>query len=128
MTKPDLLSAGSTKSRELWLDVLEGRRYPLTHGYYCTRQPDDADRIQGITSANSRIAEVEYFAKTLPWSTTKEQDRLGTHNLVSALSKLLVGLIDDRRVFRHLYCSFVLRSLYKSPKIVVRDNQSAGSL
>jgi hypothetical protein len=96
MTKPDLLSKGSTKSQELWLDVLEGRRYPLTHGYYCTRQPDDADRTRGISSADARIAEINYFEVTPPWSTSVEQDRLGTHNLVSTLSNLLVSIIGGR--------------------------------
>ncbi|KAF7979740.1 hypothetical protein HWV62_41114 [Athelia sp. TMB] len=94
MTKPDLLSAGSTKSREIWLDVMEGRRHQLTHGYYCTRQPDDADRTRKITAARAREAETEFFSKTSPWSTTAEQRRLGTRNLVATLSKLLVEIID----------------------------------
>jgi len=94
--KPDLLSSGSTKSRELWLDILSGRRYSLTHGYYCTRQPDDADRMRGISSVKACIAEIDYFAVTSPWSTAVDKNRLGIRNLVSTLSRLLVGIIDGR--------------------------------
>lgn len=96
MTKPDLLSAGSIKSRELWLDVMEGRRHQLAHGYYCTRQPDDADRSQKITADQARKVEAEFFSQTAPWSTTADQSRLGTSNLVGTLSKLLVEIIDHR--------------------------------
>lgn len=78
------------------MDVIEGRRRPLNHGYYCTRQPDDDDRNRGITSADARAAEANYFRLTSPWSTTSEQDRLGTGNLVSTLSKLLVEIIDNK--------------------------------
>ncbi|KAJ6623842.1 hypothetical protein B0H10DRAFT_2186906 [Mycena sp. CBHHK59/15] len=41
----------STKSRALWLDVIEGRQHKLLHGYYCTWQPDDEERAKGITSS-----------------------------------------------------------------------------
>lgn len=44
MTKPDMLNTGSTKALSQWLDVIEGRRHPLVHGYYCTRQMNDAER------------------------------------------------------------------------------------
>ncbi|KAH9921275.1 P-loop containing nucleoside triphosphate hydrolase protein [Amylocystis lapponica] len=95
MTKPDTLSAGATKSRELWLDVLEGRSRPLTHGYYCTRQPDDAERAAGITAEEARAAEAAFFARTAPWATSMCQDRFGTHNLVKNLSRQLTQIIDD---------------------------------
>jgi hypothetical protein len=123
MTKPDLLSAGSTKSRELWLDVLEGRRYPLTHGYYCTRQPDDAERNQRISSADASIAEIDYFTATLPWSTTAEQDRIGIHNLVSTLSRLLVGIIDDRYIIFFVTIIRLYRNCFASlPKLLLETS------
>src|SRR6202044_3860579 len=98
MTKPDMLTIGSTKARDLWLDVIEGRRHSLTHGYYCTRQPDDAERSAGITSANARIAESKYFHGTSPWSTSAHKHRFGMNNLISTLSALLVQIIKDTYV------------------------------
>ncbi|KAJ7081440.1 P-loop containing nucleoside triphosphate hydrolase protein [Mycena epipterygia] len=95
LTKPDMLSMGS-KVRELWLDVIEGRKHALHHGYYCTRQPDDDERNNKITPAQARRAEAAFFAKTAPWSTSTHKDRFGTDNLVSTLSTLLVQIINDR--------------------------------
>ncbi|PSR72524.1 hypothetical protein PHLCEN_2v11624 [Hermanssonia centrifuga] len=95
LTKPDTLAHGATHSRELWLEVIKGRRFPLHHGYYCTRQPDDDERARGITTAQARAAEKDYFASIPPWSTLSEQHRLGKDNLVSALSRLFVQRADD---------------------------------
>ncbi|KAJ7143314.1 P-loop containing nucleoside triphosphate hydrolase protein [Mycena crocata] len=95
LTKPDMLSAGS-KVRDLWLDVIEGRKHPLHRGYYCTRQPDDEERSNNITAAQARRLEAKFFAETSPWSTTALKDRFGTENLVSTLSTLLVQIINDR--------------------------------
>jgi hypothetical protein len=99
MTKPDMLSAGSTKARELWLDVIEGRRHVLSHGYYCTRQPDDAERSESISTAEARQNEKYFFENTPPWSTSNYQQRLGTQNLISRLSELLVQIINNSCVF-----------------------------
>ena len=98
MTKPDMLTLGSTKARDLWLDVIEGRRHSLTHGYYCTRQPDDAERSAGVTSANARVTESTYFKETVPWSTSAHKHRFGTNNLIATLSALLVQVIKDTYV------------------------------
>ncbi|KAJ7735808.1 P-loop containing nucleoside triphosphate hydrolase protein [Mycena metata] len=98
LTKPDLLSTGS-KVRDLWLDVIEGRKHVLHHGYYCTRQPDDDERSRNISSTQARRAENEFFAETAPWSTSTQRDRFGTENLVSTLSTLLVQIINDRLPF-----------------------------
>ncbi|OBZ74744.1 Interferon-induced GTP-binding protein Mx1 [Grifola frondosa] len=95
MTKPDTLPSGSTKSRDLWLDVIEGRKHSLTHGYYCTRQPDDDERALGISGPEARAAEAQFFARTPPWCSSAHQHRFGTTNLVQSLSKLLTQVIDD---------------------------------
>ncbi|KIJ68611.1 hypothetical protein HYDPIDRAFT_146952 [Hydnomerulius pinastri MD-312] len=95
LTKPDQLAVTSTKARANWLEVLEGRKHQLLHGYYCTRQPDDAERAEGITPAESRAAEAKFFSSTTPWSKTLSPERLGTGNLVGALSEHLVRLIND---------------------------------
>lgn len=95
MTKPDTLPPGATKSRGLWLDVIEGRRHVTKLGYYCTRQPDDEERGRNITTSQARVAEKEFFSKNAPWATSTSQDRFGTDNLVASLSKLLAKIIDD---------------------------------
>lgn len=98
MTKPDMLTSGSTKALELWLDVIEGRRHPLIHGYYCTKQPNDAERSAGISSAAARQVEMEYFNTNAPWKRSMQKGRFGTNNLITSLSALLVQIIKDRCV------------------------------
>ncbi|KAG6918468.1 hypothetical protein DXG01_014095 [Tephrocybe rancida] len=95
MTKPDMLTAGSTKAREMWLDIIEGRRHPLAHGYYCTRQPDDAERAKEITSNEARAIEAAFFSTTTPWSKSTVKNRFGTGHLVASLSQLLIGIINE---------------------------------
>ncbi|KAI1791428.1 P-loop containing nucleoside triphosphate hydrolase protein [Ganoderma leucocontextum] len=95
LTKPDMLTAGATKARDLWLEVLEGRRHPLRHGYYCTRQPDDDERSRGITAAEARAAEVAFFHTTAPWASSTQRDRFGTAGLVKSISKLLTQIIQE---------------------------------
>ncbi|KAG6835134.1 hypothetical protein H0H93_004550 [Arthromyces matolae] len=95
MTKPDMLTSGSTKAKDNWLDIIEGRKHHLAHGYYCTRQPDDLQRSDNITHAEARVCEAEFFSKNAPWSTSTVKDRFGTNHLISSLSKLLVGIIND---------------------------------
>lgn len=90
-----MLGAGSIKARHMWLDVIEGRRHPLTHGYYCTRQPDDSERADGMSSIDARAAELKHFSTTPPWSSSRERKRFGTNNLISTLSDLLVQVIKD---------------------------------
>ncbi|KAJ6487722.1 P-loop containing nucleoside triphosphate hydrolase protein [Mycena sanguinolenta] len=95
LTKPDILSTGSNM-RDQWLDVIEGRKHPLNHGYFCTRQPDDDERNNKITPVQARRAESNFFSATAPWSTTTHKDRFGTENLVTTLSALLIQIINDR--------------------------------
>ena len=96
MTKPDTLGPGSIKAKALWLDILEGRSqaHHLRHGYYCTRQPDDAERADGIMPSQAREAESRFFAETAPWSTSAQQGRLGTNNLVQYMSSMLTEIIN----------------------------------
>lgn len=97
MTKPDML-VYATAASNLWLQVLEGRRHPPLHGYYCirTRQPNHDDRFVGITHSRAKEVEDTFFAQTTPWSTSSELQRLGTRNLVASLSRLLVQVLNDK--------------------------------
>ena len=80
----------------MWLDILEGRSHSLKHGYYCTRQPNDTEREAGITIAEARAAEANFFAKEMPWSNTLHPQRLCINNLVKTLSTLLIHIISER--------------------------------
>lgn len=98
LTKPDTLTSGATQSKESWLAIVEGRdvKFPLSLGYYCTRQPDEDERRAGITNAHARQVENDFFAHTPPWSATTHPQHFGTRNLVANLSKLLTKIIDER--------------------------------
>ena len=91
-----MLPPSSTHARNMWLEILEGRTHSLKHGYYCTRQPDDEDRDEGITIAKARADEARFFADNAPWSTSSHQQRLGTDNLIKTLSTLLIHIINER--------------------------------
>ncbi|KAH9909434.1 Dynamin central region-domain-containing protein [Fomitopsis serialis] len=96
MTKPDTLTPGSIKAKDLWLEILEGRsqNHFLRHGYYCTRQPDDGERTAGITPSEAREAETRFFQNTAPWDTSADKQRFGTKNLVKYLSGMLTQIIN----------------------------------
>ncbi|KAK7679580.1 hypothetical protein QCA50_017290 [Cerrena zonata] len=95
LTKPDTLTAGAVKVRELWLDVIEDRRHKLKYGYYCTRQPDEDERMRGITVDEAPIAEERFFSQTAPWSSSSYRHRFGTKHLVESLSMLLSKVIVE---------------------------------
>jgi GTPase SAR1 family protein len=93
LTKPDMLSEGSVNARQSWLDVIEGRKHKLNHGYYCVRLPDDAQRAQRLSrSAFQRIA-ADYFDTTAPWSGVADRGRFGIPAFVTDISVLLVNHI-----------------------------------
>ncbi|KAJ7640281.1 P-loop containing nucleoside triphosphate hydrolase protein [Mycena polygramma] len=94
LTKPDLLGAGASGSRQKWKDILEGKEHQLKHGYYCVRLPDDDERSRGISRAESEQRAGEYFGSTQPWRDL-DRSRFGIPNLTSFLSQLLVARIEN---------------------------------
>uniref|UniRef100_A0A0W0FII3 GED domain-containing protein n=1 Tax=Moniliophthora roreri TaxID=221103 RepID=A0A0W0FII3_MONRR len=65
LTKPDLITSGATGSQVEWRSTLEGRgKYPLKHGYYCVRLPDDAEREKRLTKMESQKLARDFFAST----------------------------------------------------------------
>ncbi|KAJ7485041.1 P-loop containing nucleoside triphosphate hydrolase protein [Mycena galericulata] len=94
LTKPDMLGPGATGLRQTWKDVLDGTKYPLKHGYYCVRLPDDDERSRGISRTESERRAAEYFDSTQPWRDVADRSRFGVTNLAAFLSKLLVDLIE----------------------------------
>jgi hypothetical protein len=98
LTKPDTVPSGATKSKELWLDVIEGRRFPLKLGYFCTRQPDEDERAARITLEDARAAEQNFFNDTAPWSTSHCRYRFGIPSLIADVSTHLTRIINGRYV------------------------------
>ncbi|KAL0952897.1 hypothetical protein HGRIS_007115 [Hohenbuehelia grisea] len=94
LTKPDMLTEGAIKAREHYMDVLAGHRHPLSHGYFCVRLPDDAQRMRIAEPKESREAESAFFTETEPWSRAATA-RLGVEKLVACLGKLLVQIVDQ---------------------------------
>ncbi|KAJ7689053.1 P-loop containing nucleoside triphosphate hydrolase protein [Mycena rosella] len=94
LTKPDILGVGATGSRQNWKDILEGKKHQLTHGYFCVRLRDDAERSRELSRAESERRAAAYFDTTQPWRDIVDRTRFGVPNLASFLSKLLVARIE----------------------------------
>ncbi|ESK90668.1 hypothetical protein Moror_4132 [Moniliophthora roreri MCA 2997] len=96
LTKPDLITSGATGSQVEWRSTLEGRgKYPLKHGYYCVRLPDDAEREKRLTKMESQKLARDFFASTAPWNELGNHNLFGVPNLVSSVSDRLVELIES---------------------------------
>ena len=95
LTKADALPPGS-RARDNWLEVIEGRKKVLTHGYFCTRQPDDAEREQGVDHPTARANELAFFEKNEPWAKSTHKNHFGIRNLVRKIGPLLQRVIKDR--------------------------------
>ena len=78
-----------------WLQVLEGERHPLKHGYYVTKQPGPDDLSKKLSFEEARERERAFFALTDPWksASSRIKSRTGIQNLTKELSKLLSRLI-----------------------------------
>ena len=95
LTKPDALQEGEEKG---WLDIIEGRRHPLTLGYFVTKQPAPKDVEDKISHQDARKAERDFFDNHSVWSkcTDEIRSRMGTACLGMTLSRLLSVLIGRR--------------------------------
>jgi len=118
VTKPDMVTDGSTGSKKIWRDIVENRveDSKLTHGYYCVRLLDDRERESEISRQEADMRASAFFDATEPW---KDMDptRLGVPNLVKTISSLLISMIEKKYVtflghHRHVFDSNdVLESL-----------------
>ncbi|KAG2064867.1 hypothetical protein BDR04DRAFT_1130602 [Suillus decipiens] len=97
LTKPDTLGAGAINQRQRWVEIIEGRSedHQLRHGFYCVRLPDDAERMQRLSRAESQRRAAEYFDTTSPWNTVADRCRFGIPGFVSDVSRLLIQLIEE---------------------------------
>ncbi|KAL5513678.1 hypothetical protein ACEPAH_4077 [Sanghuangporus vaninii] len=93
LTKPDTLQAGE---HDAWLDILAGRKHPLTHGYYVAKLASAAELQAGITYDDNRNREMRFFASESPWcdQVSSIRQRMGVPNLTARLSVLLSQLIE----------------------------------
>ncbi|KAG2066550.1 hypothetical protein BDR04DRAFT_1129964 [Suillus decipiens] len=97
LTKSDMLSTGAINQRHKWVEIIEGRsqEHTLRHGFYCVRLPDDAERAQRLSRAESQRRAAEYFDTTSPWKDVIDRRRFGIPGFVSDISQLLIQLIED---------------------------------
>ncbi|GMF73239.1 unnamed protein product [Aspergillus oryzae] len=90
LTKPDRIQAGESYSQ--WVDILEGYKFKLGHGYYIVRNNPDPE----IEHSQAREEEDDFFDSP-PWTAEElapYQDRFGTRRLQTSLSSLLLEQIQ----------------------------------
>lgn len=97
LTKPDRIPAGEEPN---WISLIRNEKEPLDNGWYCVKQPSSAQINAGMTWAQARKSEDEYFASTAAWSDLDSMYHkyLRTGNLVQRLSSILSDLISKRYV------------------------------
>ncbi|KAI5807351.1 P-loop containing nucleoside triphosphate hydrolase protein [Peziza echinospora] len=91
LTKPDTVCPGEFKQ---WIEILRGKAHRLKHGYFVTKQPSQDQLLKGITHAEARKAEDQFFATTEPWATELQDmtERFGT----VALTRYLAAELGER--------------------------------
>ncbi|KAF1981574.1 P-loop containing nucleoside triphosphate hydrolase protein [Aulographum hederae CBS 113979] len=89
LTKPDRLPAHSPP--EHLAAVLDGKRFPLKHGYFVVRLPSQAELNEGITYVMARKNEEDFFKSEKPWASNFKpySELFGIPNLLTSLSKKL---------------------------------------
>ncbi|KAG1746767.1 P-loop containing nucleoside triphosphate hydrolase protein [Suillus paluster] len=104
LTKPDRIPAGEENH---WLRFIRNEQEPLVNHWYCVKQPGSQMLKTGISWAEARKQENDFFALTQPWSTVEPQYQkfLRTSNLTERLSTILSELIAKRlpEIHKELY-------------------------
>ena len=92
LTKPDRFPGNDRV--EHWNSVLRGDVFKLGHGYFVTRQPSQTELKAGVTHAQARELEQQFFESPF-WTSQFRgfEDRQGTSKLQRFLSDLLARLI-----------------------------------
>ncbi|TFY61367.1 hypothetical protein EVJ58_g4550 [Rhodofomes roseus] len=95
LTKPDRIPSGEEAR---WTRFIKNEYEPLDNGWFSVKQPDSLALASGITWADARQKEREYFSSTSVWSELdpEYQRYLGTTNLTERLSQILSELIAKR--------------------------------
>lgn len=92
LTKPDRIASGD---EDRWIRFIKNEEVVLDRGWFCVKQPDSNQLRLGMTSAEARLAEEEWFDERSPWCDLFGEHRLnlGTKNLASYMSDRLSKLI-----------------------------------
>ncbi|KAG8220546.1 P-loop containing nucleoside triphosphate hydrolase protein [Butyriboletus roseoflavus] len=95
LTKPDRIELGTEPA---WLSILRNETEPLLNNWYCVKQPSPQDVSRGITWAEARRQENEWFSSTQPWASLESQYQrfLRSSFLTERLSLILAELIAKR--------------------------------
>lgn len=95
LTKPDRIPTGEEAR---WTRFVKNEYEPLDNGWFSVKQPGSNALQAGITWADARRQEGEYFASAPVWSELdpEYQRYLGTANLTGRLSRILSALIAKR--------------------------------
>ncbi|KAF5353053.1 hypothetical protein D9758_008791 [Tetrapyrgos nigripes] len=97
LTKPDRIPTGD---EALWVRFIKNDvpGYILNNNWYSVKQPNTTELLGGITWAQARANENNFFSMTPPWSDLEPMYRryLRTVNLVDRLSSILSDLISKR--------------------------------
>ncbi|KIK36073.1 hypothetical protein CY34DRAFT_544266 [Suillus luteus UH-Slu-Lm8-n1] len=124
LTKPDRIPAGEEST---WLKFIRNEQEPLVNHWYCVKQPGSQTLKNGISWAEARKQENDFFALTQPWSTVESQYQkfMRTSNLTERLSTILSELIAKRLPEIHKELSNILRKtqeeMRKLPKAPSND-------
>ncbi|KAL8799589.1 MAG: hypothetical protein Q9182_005765 [Xanthomendoza sp. 2 TL-2023] len=88
LTKPDRVQSGESMTQ--WVDILDGKKFRLGHGYYVVKNNSNPE----VSNTVAREEEDQFFDSE-PWVRTlgSHFDRFGTFKLQSMLSKLLKAQI-----------------------------------
>ncbi|KAG0664588.1 hypothetical protein C6P46_001184 [Rhodotorula mucilaginosa] len=98
LTKADTVQRGEHAS---WLELVEGRRHQLAHGFFVTKQPGTEDLAKNLTFQKARSAEAKFFDRVEPWNNLAPhvKRQLGTRHLIrsdiaSSLASVRAALKD----------------------------------
>ena len=95
LTKPDRIPSGEEHH---WISFIKNEKEPLEHNWFSVKQPSSHELKQGITWAEARQSENNFFSSTPPWSEMDAmyQKYLRTTNLIKRLSDILSDLVAKR--------------------------------
>ncbi|KAG8786770.1 hypothetical protein FRC16_001642, partial [Serendipita sp. 398] len=95
LTKPDRIA---TAEHATWMRLLENQQEYFKHGWFCVKQSNQQQLDDGISWAEARQNEIEFFEHVMPWSGLDDnlRRRLGTRALTHSLGLTLFHLICER--------------------------------
>ena len=100
LTKPDRIPTGE---EAIWISKIQSGGGDGGIEYFSVKNPDSQDIRNGITYAQAREKERDFFETKAPWSNLEwlYRSRLGTDKLTRHLGQVLSSLISKRQVLSH---------------------------